>query len=214
MFLPIRNTSCNLIGVYVIFQQLYPIYHYCSYFLLLVGQSSPESLVMVIRLLPYSILMSRQKLCHLHLPCTTMIFWLLSALYLSTNAINIFPTLASKSLMKILNDIEARIDPWETQLNNFCQADVESLIPEWKNNLYWLIYWMSLIFSCLLITSEKIIFKWIFQFSLKSYCRNPWLPFFSWNTRNCMAMYALTCVHSCHDLWSVYTEESQSKNQA
>lgn len=31
--------------------------------------------------------------------------------YLSTNAINIFPTLASKSLMKILNDMEARIDP-------------------------------------------------------------------------------------------------------
>lgn len=84
--------------------------------------------------------------CHLHLSCTNMIFWLLSAVYLCTNAINIFPTLASKSLMKILNEIEARIDLWETHLNTSCQADVESLIPKWKNNLYWLIYWMSLFF--------------------------------------------------------------------
>lgn len=90
----------------------------------------------------------RGRLSHLHLSFTTTIFWSLSALYSSTNAINIFLTLVSKSLMKILNDIEARMDPWETQLNIFCQADVESLILEWKNNSSWLIYWMSLIFSC------------------------------------------------------------------
>lgn len=143
-----------------------------------------------------------------------MLFWLLSALYSSTNAINIFPTLVSKSLLKILNDTEARMDPWETQLN-ICQADVESLIAEWKNNSFWVIYWMSLIFLMFFSLGEsKHSFKWKVKFSLETYCGNLYLPLFSWNTRNCTAMCALNCVQWYHYLGSLYTEVSQMKNQA